>query len=389
MKKHSMNILYRGRTISPKRFVSFVSVSFRNRFVYSSTAVLIFFSLMIFFSGGEDFSEIESLLMPKVSAGSVYHNLAVSNFGFNLTAANVNLITANDNWSGISSVEGYIGDNLAAEGVDPQTVLGTEFPGGALPSTVDTQVNANKSNPDAYNAGGITEFDTGTYISLAMQGTGTADNPYLVMYLNTLGRSSVTVSYNVTDIDGGSNNAVSPVALQYRVGETGSFTNIPAAFIADATTAGVGTSIPVSVVLPASCNNQAKVQVRIIANNPAGQGEWIGVNNITATSIAPTAANSSISGRVFTNEGNPLSRTAVNLYDSFGNIRSVQTNSFGFYSFGDLPTGETYIVEVRSKRYLFANPTQVITLTDDLLELNFYAGEIPNTFRAGSQKNLK
>jgi hypothetical protein len=167
-----------------------------------------------------------SLATP-ASATSIYYSFTGGNLSFSITPSTVNLISSNDNWTNVPSVEGYMGQNLTAtHGIDPQTVLGTEFAGNALPSVGDTQVNANKGNPSAYNAGGVTEFDTGTYLSMGFQGNVQA-NPYLVFYLDTTGRSSVTISYDVTDIDGGSNNAVSPIALQYRIGETGNFTNLP------------------------------------------------------------------------------------------------------------------------------------------------------------------
>jgi len=47
------------------------------------------------------------------------------------------------------------------------------------------------------------------------------------------------------------------------------------------------------------------------------------------------------------------------------------TNAFGYYRFEDVGAGETYIVNVFSKRYSFA--PQVVTVTEDLTDLNFTA----------------
>lgn len=353
------------------------------RYGVSALVLILCFSLLFPFSLLENAENSKDELSPvrRTSASSIYHDFSAGGLSYAVSPATLNLISQNDNWSGVPSFEGYAGQGLTStEGVDPQTVLGTEFAGNALPVLNQTQVNANKSNPNAYNSGGITEFDTGTYLSLGMQGNTQADSPYIVMYLNTLGHTNITVSYNVTDIDAGSNSAVSPVALQYRVGETGSFTNLPAAFVADATDGPTiaGRITPISVLLPAVCNNQPKVQVRIMTNNPVGQGEWIGINNLLASAFVPTAANASIRGRVFSPEGTPISRATVNLYNMNGAMKTAQTNSFGQYVFSELPAGETYILEVRSKRYVFSDPTQVVTLNEDLYEVNFFSEPYEN-----------
>jgi len=229
-------------------------------------------------------------ITPSAPATGVYFNLASGNLNLSVSPATVNQITTNDVWTAVASVEGYEGKNLTAtHGVDPQTVLNTEFANTLLPNA-PTQVAANKGNPSAFNAGGLAEFDGGTYLAIGFQGNVQA-NPYLVFYLDTTGRTSVTMTYDVQDIDAGSNDSVSPIALQYRVGDTGSFTNIPAGFIADATDGGVaGRTTHMSVVLPVAANNQAKVQVRLITTNAANSAgnstpdEWIGVNNVVVSS---------------------------------------------------------------------------------------------------------
>jgi hypothetical protein len=316
-------------------------------------------------------------MMPTALADNTYASLASGNFTFSLNAGSANLISSNDNWSNVPSVEGYYGQGLTAtHGVDPQTILGTEFAGNSLPNN-PRQVNANKGNPSAYNAGGITEFDSGSYLAIGFQGNVQA-NPYLVFYLNSTGRSNVTFNYDVIDIDGGSNNAVSPLALQYRVGNSGNFTNIADGFIADTTQgpniAGLTTSK--SVVLPPATWNQAQVQVRLITTNAANTSggstpdEWIGVNNVSVTSLAPSSAQVTLSGRVMTTSGAGLSGAIVTLVDEYGITRQMTTGTFGYFKFS-VSAGKTYIVGVVSRRYVF--DTQVLTVEEDFSNLDFYA----------------
>ncbi|HEX9922357.1 MAG TPA: ExeM/NucH family extracellular endonuclease [Anaerolineae bacterium] len=204
--------------------------------------------------------------------------------------SNTGLITTNDDWSGVSGIVGYRGDGLVSStGVDPQTVLGD---GSATP----VDVNANQTNPNTFTTGGVSEFEI-TDPVVALQGSGTADAPHIVIYLNTTGQSNITISYNLRDIDGAADNAVQQVALQYRVGNSGNFTNIPAGYIADATTGpSLATLVtPVNVLLPSAVDNQAEVQIRVITTDAAGSDEWVGIDDISITAaagdIAPSVLN--------------------------------------------------------------------------------------------------
>ncbi|MGB4594872.1 MAG: ExeM/NucH family extracellular endonuclease [Anaerolineaceae bacterium] len=156
---------------------------------------------------------------------------------------------------------------------------------------------ANQGDPANNTAGGVAEFDGITNPVVALQGSGTADAPYLLIHLNTTGLQEIDVSYLVRDIDTATDNAVQQVALHYRVGSTGDFTNVPTAYIADAS-AGPSLTLetPVSITLPANANNQALVQLRIMTTNATGSDEWVGIDDIVISGdvltgdTAPTVA---------------------------------------------------------------------------------------------------
>src|SRR6185295_18435159 len=175
---------------------------------------------------------------------------------FSQNWSNTGLITMTDNWSGVPGVEGFLGQDLtSANGVDPQTVLGVS----GVANDLDVIANQNST---AITNGGVGEFDGIANPTIALQGSGTADAPYLLIHLNTIGSSNIHVSYNLRDIDATADNAIQPVALQFRVGSSGNFTNIPAGFVPDATTGpSLATLVtPVSVTLPAAAENQTLVQ---------------------------------------------------------------------------------------------------------------------------------
>jgi len=90
--------------------------------------------------------------------------------------------------------------------------------------------------------------------------------------------------------------------------------------------------------------------------------------------LSTTAANASISGRVLTADGRPIRNVTVSVTgNSLSEPRVVQTGSFGYYNFDDLRTGETYVITVQGRRYFFQTPSQIVSLTDNIADLNFIA----------------
>jgi endonuclease G len=197
--------------------------------------------------------------------------------------SNTSLITVTDDWSGVPGINGYRGDDLNTTiPVDPQTVV---VDGSATPLDVNansTDTAGAPTDPTAALSGGIYEFDNLANPVVAMQGSGTADIPHLVISLNTSGTTAMNISYNLRDLDTGA-DVIQPYALQYRVGNTGNYTSIPAGFVADADGGGATQVTPVSAALPAACENQPLVQLRILTSNAVGNDSMIGIDDISVT----------------------------------------------------------------------------------------------------------
>ena len=209
---------------------------------------------------------------------NVYHSLAGGDF--NQDWSNGGLITTSDNWSGVPSIEGFRGDGLVSgTNRDPQAVLADNTPG-----VID--VNAN-SSPNS-SSGGVHEIDGDV---VALQGSGTADAPYLQLYMDATGRQNVALSFVARELD--SSNAAQQIAVHYRVGETGSFTNIPAGYIADAAN-GSGLSTPINVSLPSAVDGQSQVQIRIMTTNASNSDSMIGIDDISVTSTTGGGATAGV-----------------------------------------------------------------------------------------------
>jgi hypothetical protein len=96
------------------------------------------------------------------------------------------------------------------------------------------------------------------------------------------------------------------------------------------------------------------------------------VSGADFTISAPSAAGVALGGRVVDHAGNGVSKVSITLSGGrLPNPLTVKTNPFGYYRFDDITVGESYVLTVSSKRYVFANPTRVINLLDEISDADF------------------
>jgi hypothetical protein len=88
---------------------------------------------------------------------------------------------------------------------------------------------------------------------------------------------------------------------------------------------------------------------------------------ITLPVLGPTPAivNVSVSGRVTSSTGIGLSRVHVFIRSTDGTTRTILTNSFGYFVFDGVATGQSYTVGATSLRYTFPAPV-VIPVNDNV-----------------------
>ncbi|MEZ5428755.1 MAG: carboxypeptidase-like regulatory domain-containing protein [Pyrinomonadaceae bacterium] len=86
---------------------------------------------------------------------------------------------------------------------------------------------------------------------------------------------------------------------------------------------------------------------------------------------APTAASVTVAGRVLTASGRGVQGAIIYLIGQSGDVRVVRTNPFGYYRFTDVEIGQTVTFNVFSKQHQF--PSQVVTVNEDINDLNFTA----------------
>ena len=90
----------------------------------------------------------------------------------------------------------------------------------------------------------------------------------------------------------------------------------------------------------------------------------------TPPNLAPTAAAVSVSGRVRMESGKGIRNVHVTLISANGESRVVLTGPFGAYRFEDVPVG-TYFITVAAKRFIFINPAQILSLSEEIENIDF------------------
>jgi hypothetical protein len=90
--------------------------------------------------------------------------------------------------------------------------------------------------------------------------------------------------------------------------------------------------------------------------------------------LQTTAAQVSMSGRVTTADGVGIRSARITVTgQSLPEPLTVTTGSFGYFMVNGLQSGQTYVVTVNSQRYTFTAPSRVITLVDNLTDVDFVA----------------
>lgn len=294
-------------------------------------------------------------LEDRLTPNSTYHPLASGAFMQDWSSPS---FPADDDWSAVPSIIGYRGDGLApTAGTNPATIVA---PGTGTDFIVDAGVS---ELPIFHPSNGITQF-VGSYQSIALAGTDAVQAPNLVLHLDTRGTRNVRLSMELIDAVLWPSLTVQPLAVQYRVGTTGNFTNIPYAFVADASASQYWGEIltPLTATLPAETWDQAQVQIRIIVTNAVDakapvfetqpvNDHWILVDNIRVTgantpasvmpfSIVTTSAltmSGSVAGGAITGQGGAAALTTT--YS--GNINVLWDRVAGRISFIQQGTAAT------------------------------------------------
>ena len=103
--------------------------------------------------------------------------------------------------------------------------------------------------------------------------------------------------------------------------------------------------------------------------------EYTGVSEFSPWAISgqlgPTAAGVGVSGQVRNAGGMGISGALVTITAKDGSVRQTRSNNFGYYRFENVLSGQSYIISVVAKSYVFAKPTVVISVFDEFTNVDF------------------
>ena len=101
--------------------------------------------------------------------------------------------------------------------------------------------------------------------------------------------------------------------------------------------------------------------VRTIAVQPNGGilvgGAFTTIAGQPRNRIARFGGAATVSGRALTSDGRGLRNATVSITDSLGVTRTATTSSFGFFSFDNVATGQTYTIRISSRLFRYAPQT--------------------------------
>ena len=88
-----------------------------------------------------------------------------------------------------------------------------------------------------------------------------------------------------------------------------------------------------------------------------------------ALAQAPSATPATVDGKVLTSDGRGLRNATVSITNSQGVVRTATTSSFGFFSFDNVVTGDTYTLRISSRLYRYS--PQTVQVNGNLTLPNF------------------
>lgn len=153
-----------------------------------------------------------------------------------------------------------------------------------------------------------------------------------------------------------------------QISSSGNYTLMQTA-IANGGASGNGASLGGTYSIEGTIGQSVAGQTATAAPFSIHAGFW------NAQPLAPSAANVSVSGNVQTAGGQGIRNIRVTMSSGDGTTQTALTGSFGYFRIDDVTTGQTYVLRISSKRYSFANPSQVLSILEDVDDINFVSEE--------------
>lgn len=112
--------------------------------------------------------------------------------------------------------------------------------------------------------------------------------------------------------------------------------------------------------------NTRSMEIRLFMTQRSGDNDGY-ADNLDFRFSAPTAAPVSISGRVVNTYGQGIKGAMIEMIDGRGQTVATIANSFGYFRFSGIEAGQSIVLTVRSKRYIF-DPSSIFVNVEDQVQ---------------------
>jgi hypothetical protein len=256
---------------------------------------------------------------------------------------------------------------------------------GSFTLTIDCNGTVSGGGSAAYIAGNLQKnfcgaqsftYDVGSVGSQKFTSSLTQASDYSPMTANitAIGTNPSSLTVSVTDDFLPGAITTNSVSRYWMLTETGSITADLSFTYTDADVNGDESTYKVL-----KRENNSTIQFFNSTNNPTTNTATVnGISEFSPWSVgntpfAPTAAMVNVGGRVTNSRGRGIFRARIRMTDSAGIVRHAFTNSFGYYRFAEVEVGQTLIFDLKHKGYNFMQSTQIVSLSEETMSINFTA----------------
>ena len=162
--------------------------------------------------------------------------------------------------------------------------------------------------------------------------------------------------------------AAHSVVVNAQISTSGNYTLTQTA-IANGGASGSGASVGGPYSIEGTIGQSAAGQTANAASFSSHAGFW------NAQLLGPSAAGVPVGGAVRTAAGQGIRNVRIALISGDGATRTALTGPSGYFRIDDVAVGQTYVLSVSSKRFQFAQPSQFLTILDEVTDLIFVSQE--------------
>ncbi|MBK6450470.1 MAG: right-handed parallel beta-helix repeat-containing protein [Saprospiraceae bacterium] len=207
----------------------------------------------------------------------------------------VMMLSGGVSWGQTNPTTGSIPFSFTGEASVPSTIAIHRFgtSSGAIPTTRTTSDgNGDLPVSGANNSGGYLLEGASGVNGISLLASGSQSAGAIILEVATTGLTNINVNWVAwTVLDQAS--LTNSIALQYRVGESGTWINVdnPISSVYTTSTPLRANGISYSQILPVGANNQAIIQIRWIywvSGGASGSRDRLGIDDISVTGTVPT-----------------------------------------------------------------------------------------------------